>query len=59
MKEKAVLPNLPELMLRLTHNVSKLNSRIVTTKYNLNCNGLSALDLLCQFFPDYLIFPDR
>ena len=59
MKEKNVLANLLELMVRLTHNMSKFNSRVITATHNLKRNGSSALDLLHQLFPAYLIYTDK
>ena len=59
MKEKVVLVNLPELMVQLTHNVSKLNLRVISTSLNLKRNGSSAPDLLHQLFPVYLVCPDK
>ena len=35
MKEKSVLENLPELMVWLTHNMSKFNSQVLTTIQSL------------------------
>ena len=46
MKEKAILAILPELMVRLAHNVSKLNSQDLTVTRSLKRNGSSAPDLL-------------
>ena len=59
MKEKAVLANLPELMLRLVHNVSKFNERVIKTSLNLRMNGSSAPDLLSQLLPAYLVCSDK
>ena len=59
MKEKYVLENLLELMVRLIHNVSKFNSRFISTSLNLKRNGSSAPDLLHQLFPAYLVCPDK
>ena len=55
MKEKLVLVNLPELMHRLTHNVSKFNSRVISTSLSLKRNCSSDPDLLHQLFPAYLV----
>ena len=59
MEEKGVLANLPEIMLRLIHNVSKFNARVMMTMLNLRRNGSSAPDLLYQLFPAYLVCPDK
>ena len=58
MKDKAILANLPELMIRLGHNVSKFNSQVLTVTRSLKRNGSSAPDLLHQLFPVYLAYPD-
>ena len=59
LKEKAILANLPMLMARLTHTVSKFNSSVLATTNNLKRNGSSAPDLLHQLFPVYLSCPDN
>jgi len=58
MKEKNALVNLPELMVRLTHNVSKLNLQVLTTNRSLKQNGSSAPDLLRQLFRAYITLMD-
>ena len=59
MKEKSALTNLPEIIVRLTHNASKFNSRVITTTKSLKRNGSSDPDLLHQLSPTYLIYPDK
>ena len=46
-------------MLRLAHNVSKFNARVVLISLKLRRNGSSALDLLHQLFSAYLVCPDK
>ena len=58
MKENAVLENLPELMVRLNHNVSNFNSRVISNTQTLKRNGSSALGLLHQLLLAYLIYLD-
>ena len=59
LKEKLILANLPMLMARLTHTVSKFNSSVLATANNLKRNDSSAPDLLHQLFPVYLLRPDN
>ena len=58
MKEKTILASLSELMMRLFHNVSKLNSQVFTVKTSLKRNRSSAPDLLHQLLHAYLARPD-
>ena len=50
MKEKVVLAKLPKKMHRLAHNVTKFNSRVISTSLNLRRNSSSASELLHQLF---------
>ena len=54
MKENDILVSLPELMMRLGHNVSKFNSQVLTVTRSLKRNGSPAPYLLHQLFSDYL-----
>ena len=54
---KVLLVKLPKLMVCLTHNVRKFNSKAITTTHNLRRNGSSVPDLLHQLFPPYLVCP--
>ena len=58
-KENAVLTNLPVLILRLTHNMNKFNTQVLTTTQSLKQKRSSALDLLYQPFLAYLTCLDR
>ena len=46
-------------MVKLTHNLSKFNSRVINIKHNIKHNGFSAPDLLLQLFPAYLVCLDK
>ena len=58
MKEKAILANLPELMVQLGEKVSKINAHVLIVTRSLKQNGSSALNLLHQLFPANLAYPD-
>ena len=58
-KKKAALTNLPKLMVMLTLNVIKFNSRVISTAHNLKHNSSSPPNLLHQLFPAYLIYPNK
>ena len=57
MKEKDVLANLPEPMLRFMHNARNFISKFLATTHSLKRNGPSAPDLLHQLFLAYLTCP--
>ena len=59
LKEKAILANLPALMARITHNMSKFNSLILSATNSLKRNESSAPDLLHQLFQAYLPCPNN
>ena len=58
-KHKHELENLPVLMGKLSHNVEKFNSNVLSIVLALKRKGATAPDLLHQLFPAYLHCPDK
>ena len=59
MEEYDILENLPELIVKLTHNLSKFNAKTISTTRNLKRKSSSSLNLLHHIFSAFLVCLDK